>query len=121
MQRNVVHLRVVLSDRLPNHFAPLVDVRLDRRTVDQRVELRVDVASVVERAVTGLVVVRAQHRRQCRLRVGDCPPQPSMNMLVSYFSSFGKYVARGCDVTLVLMPTLVSIAATAMQISSSFT
>ena len=35
---------------------------LDGRAVDQRVELRIDVAPVVEKAIACLVILRAQHR-----------------------------------------------------------
>ena len=47
------------------------------------------------------------------------PPQPSRYMLVSVFSSFGKYVARGIAFTETLTPTCAHMAASAWQIFSS--
>src|ERR671936_1002291 len=70
VQRHMVNLGVVLSDGGGDLLFALRRIGLDARGVDQRVELRVDVVTVV--VVAGALAVGAvQHRREDGLRIGD--------------------------------------------------
>src|SRR5919201_1937016 len=70
VQWHVVDLGVVLGDGGGDLLLALRRIGLDARRVDQRVELRVDVAAVV--VVAGALAVGAvQHRGEDRLGIGD--------------------------------------------------
>src|SRR2546421_4008355 len=70
VQRHVVDLGVVLRDGSGDLALAVRRIGLDARRVDQRVELRVDVAAIV--VVAGALAVGAmQHRSEDGLRIGD--------------------------------------------------